>query len=132
MLHDAVLGIISREALPDVLTVIHRSGLGPQARVLDPERGELGRQLTLAGLVDPPAITATVGLEMVLVVFAGGRVLIATEAMERFGGREIQLLDRSTSTALPASTSQAMPKRPYRRPLKPVPKYLHVSNRPGR
>jgi hypothetical protein len=132
MLHDAVLGIISRDALPDVLTVIHRSGLGPQAKVLDPERGDLGRQLALAGLVDPPPISAVIGVEMVLVVFAGGRVVIATEAMERFGGREIQLLDRSTSTALPASTSQAMPKRPYRRPLKPVPKYLQVSNRPER
>jgi hypothetical protein len=132
MLHDAVLGIIPRDALPDVLTMIHRSGLGPQAKVLDPERGDLDRQLTLAGLIDPPAIAAVPGAEMVLVIFAGGRVQLATDAMERYGGREIQLLDRTTSTALPASTSQAMPKRPYRRPLKPVPKYLQVSNRPER
>ncbi|MCC6704443.1 MAG: hypothetical protein IT334_06170 [Thermomicrobiales bacterium] len=130
MLHDAVLGIISRESLPDVLTIIHRSGLGPQAKVLDPERGDLARQLTLAGLIDPPLITADAGVEMVLVVFAGGRVQIAIDAMQRFAGREIQLLDRSTSTALPASTSRAMPKRRYQRPLKPVPRYLQVSNRP--
>jgi hypothetical protein len=132
MLHDAVLGIIPRDSLPDVLTVIHRSGLGPQARVLDPERGDLPRQLALAGLIDPPVIAANAGTELVLVVFAGGRVQIATEAMQRFGGREVQLLDRSTSTALPASTSQVMPKRQYRRPLKPVPRYLQVSNRPER
>ena len=130
MLHDAVLGIIFRESLPDVLTIIHRSGLGPQAKVLDPERGDLARQLTLAGLIDPPLITADAGVEMVLVVFAGGRVQIAIDAMQRFAGREIQLLDRSTSTALPASTSRAMPKRRYQRPLKPVPRYLQVSNRP--
>jgi len=130
MLHDAVLGIISRESLPDVLTIIHRSGLGPQAKVLDPERGDLARQLSLAGLIDPPLITADAGVEMVLVVFAGGRVQIAIDAMQRFAGREVQLLDRSTSTALPASTSRAMPKRRYQRPLKPVPRYLQVSNRP--
>ena len=132
MLHDAVLGIIPIETLPEVLTVIHRSGLGPQAKVLDPERGELHRQLVLAGLVDPPPLCAIAGQELVLVVFAGGRVVIATEAMERFGGREIQLLNRTTSTALPASPAGAMPRRTHRRPLKPVPRYLQVSNRPDR
>ena len=130
MLHDAVLGIIPRDLLPEVLTVIHRSGLGPQAKVLDPERGDLERQLALAGLIDPPQIIALAGAELVLVVFVVGRIQIASEAMERFGGRAIQILDRTTSTAMPASTSRAMPKRRYQRPLKPVPRYLQVSNRP--
>lgn len=132
MLHDAVLGIIPIETLPEVLTVIHRNGLGPQSKVLDPERGDLHRQLALAGLIDPPPLVAIAGQELVLVVFAGGRVVIATEAMQRFGGREIQLLDRTTSTALPASPARTMPRRTHRRPLKPVPRYLQVSNRPDR
>ncbi len=132
MLHDAVFGIIPRELLPDVLTVIHRNGLGPQAKVLDPERGDLVRQMTLAGLITPPEVLAEAGIEMVLIVFAGGRTQIALDAMERVGSREVQILDRTTSTALPASTSRAMPKRRYQRPLKPVPRYLQVSNRPER
>lgn len=120
MIHDAVVGIISRDQLPNVLTLIHRAGLGPQARVLDPERGDLPGQLTRAGLVDPPALDPAPDEEMVLVVFSAGRMPAAIAAMEQFGGRDIQTLSRRTSLALPASPSRAMPaRRGRRRPYRP-------------
>ena len=120
MINDAVTGIIPRDQLPNVLTLIHRAGLGPQARVLDPERGDLDGQLTRAGLIAPPPLDPVNGEEMVLVVFAPGRAPIAIEAMERFGGRAIEVLSRRTSLALPASPSRAMPAhRNRRRPFRP-------------
>jgi hypothetical protein len=120
MIHDAVVGIISRDQLPNVLTLIHRAGLGPQARVLDPERGDLPGQLTRAGLVDPPVLDPAAGEEMVLVVFSAGRMPAAIAAMEQFGGRDIQTLSRRTSLALPTSPSRAMPaRRGRRRPYRP-------------
>jgi hypothetical protein len=118
MIHDAVAGIIRRDQLPNVLTLIHRAGLGPQARVLDPERGDLPGQMTRAGLVDPPALDPVAGEETVLVVFSAGRMPAAIDAMEQFGGREIQTLSRSTSLALPASPSRTMPARRGRRPFR--------------
>jgi hypothetical protein len=120
MIHDAVVGIIPRDQLPNVLTLIHRAGLGPQARVLDPERGDLSGQASRAGLVDPPAFDVVLGEEMVLVVFSAGRMPAAIAAMEQFNGREIQTLSRRTSLALPASPSRATPNgRGRRRPFRP-------------
>lgn len=133
MIHDAVVGVISRDQLPNVLTLVHRAGLGPQARVLDPERGDLSGQLTRAGIVDPPVLDAAPGEEMVLVVFSAGRMPAAIAAMEQFGGREIQTLSRRTSLAMPASPSRAMPNsrgRNRRRPYRPGAPASRTSNSP--
>lgn len=119
MLHDAVVGIIPRDELPNVLTVIHRSGLGPQARVLDPERGDITAQLIRAGVIDPPALAAEAGGEMVLLVFSAGRMALATEAMERFGGREIQTLARKTSFLIAPPEKPITARRGMRKPYRP-------------
>jgi hypothetical protein len=120
MLIDAVLGIIPRSQLPEVLTVIHRSGLGPQARVLDPERGPLDAQLARAGVIDAPVMQIDQETETLLVVFSAGRMSIAIEAMQRFGGREIQTLARRTSLQLPVNPAQASSSRSRRAPKPPV------------
>jgi hypothetical protein len=130
MIHDAVTGIIPRDQLPNVLTLIHRAGLGPQARVLDPERGDLPGQLIRAGLIDPPLFDPVTGEEMVLVVFAPGRTPIAIDAMEQFGGRAVQTLARRTSLALPASPSRATPARRGRRPYRPAAPASRTGNSP--
>src|SRR4051812_34730937 len=120
MLVDAVLGIIPRSQLPEVLTVIHRSGLGPQARVLDPERGPLDVQLTRAGLIEAPTLQIDQETETVLLVFSAGRMSIAIDAMQRFGGREIQTLARRTSLQLPVNPARVSPDRLRRAPKPPV------------
>jgi hypothetical protein len=120
MLNDAVVGIIPRDELPNVLTVIHRSGLGPQARVLDPERGDIAAQLARAGIIDPPAIPVETGSEMVLLVFSAGRMAQASEAMERFGGREIQTLGRKTSFLVAPPDKPITARRGMRKPLRPT------------
>ena len=117
MLADAVVGIIPRSRLPEVLTQIHRSGLGPQARVLDPERGPLAAQMERAGVLDAPEFTIDSDAETLLLVFSAGRMQIAIEAMQRFGGREIQTLARRTSLTLPVSPAQ--PAHSRRRAPKP-------------
>lgn len=116
MLVDAVVGIIPRSRLPEVLTQIHRSGLGPQARVLDPERGPLDAQLAHAGVLDAPELTIDSDAETLLVVFSAGRMQIAIDAMQRFGGREIQTLARRTSLTLPVSPPQPAPRRRATKP----------------
>lgn len=130
MLHDAVLAIIPRDRLPDVLTAIHRAGLGPQARVLDPARGDITGQLLRAGLVDPPSLAPEPERETILVVFTAGRMRTALDAIGRCGGREVQTLARRTSLVLPASPSRTHPPRPYRRPLRPLPRQLRVAEHP--
>jgi len=120
MLIDAVIGIIPRSQLPEVLTQIHRSGLGPQARVLDPERGPLDAQLARAGVIDAPALTINQDSETLLLVFSAGRMNIAIEAMQRFGGREIQTLARRTSLQLPINPAQPSSSRSRRAPKSPT------------
>jgi hypothetical protein len=120
MLVDAIIGIIPRSQLPEVLTQIHRSGLGPQARVLDPERGPLDAQLARAGVIDAPSLQIDQESETLLLVFSAGRMSIAIEAMQRFGGREIQTLARRTSLQLPVNPAQTGSTRSRRAPKPPV------------
>lgn len=120
MINDAVVGIILRDELPNVLTVIHRSGLGPQARVLDPERGDIASQLSRAGVIDPPDLSVEIGHEMVLLVFSAGRMVQASEAMERFGGREIQTLARKTSFLVAPPQKPITARRGMRKPFRPT------------
>lgn len=121
MVNDAVVGIIPRDELPNVLTLIHRSGLGPQARVLDPERGDVAAQLARAGVIDPPALSVDSEREMVLLVFSAGRMAIASEAMTRFGGRDVQTLGRKTSFLVAAPEKPITARRGMRRPYRPAP-----------
>lgn len=119
MLNDAVVGIIPRDELPNVLTVIHRSGLGPQARVLDPGRGSITAQLTRAGVIDPPPLDVDATGEMVLLVFSAGRMALASQAMEQFGGREIQTLGRTTSFLVAPAQKPMTARRGIRKPYRP-------------
>ncbi len=121
MVNDAVVGIIPRDELPNVLTMIHRSGLGPQARVLDPERGDIAAQLTRAGVLDPPALAVDPAREMVLLVFSAGRMALASEAMARFGGHDIQTLARKTSFLVAPPEKPITARRGMRRPYRPAP-----------
>ena len=120
MLVDAVIGIIPRAQLPEVLTQIHRSGLGPQARVLDPDRGPLDAQLARAGVIDAPALRINRETETLVLVFSAGRMNLAIDAMQRFGGREIQTLARRTSLQLPVNPAQTGSTRSRRTPKPPV------------
>ncbi|CAN5690822.1 hypothetical protein BH09CHL1_BH09CHL1_33200 [soil metagenome] len=119
MVNDAVIGIISRDSLPNVLTLIHRSGLGPQARVLDPERGDISAQLARAGVIDPPPFDVDVTAEMVLLVFSAGRMVLASEAMAKFGGREICVLGRRTSFLVAPPQKPITARRGMRKPNRP-------------
>src|SRR6478735_9695861 len=116
MLVDAVVGIIPRARLPEVLTQIHRSGLGPQARVLDPDPGSLAAQLARAGVLDAPDLMIDSDTETLLVVFSAGRMQIAIDAMQRFGGRDIQTLSRRTSLTLPVNPAQPASRRRAAKP----------------
>jgi hypothetical protein len=87
--------------------------------VLDPERGDIAAQLSRAGVIDAPALPVEAGSEMVLLVFSAGRMAQASEAMERFGGREIQTLSRKTSFTVAAPDKPITARRGMRKPFRP-------------
>ena len=86
--------------------------------MLDPERGPIDAQLARAGVIDAPALQIDQETETLLLVFSAGRMSIAIEAMQRFGGREIQTLARRTSLQLPVNPTRAGSNR-SRRATKP-------------
>jgi hypothetical protein len=51
---DAALGLFDWERLSGALVATHRAGFGPQARVLDPARGDVPGQIRRAGFSPPP------------------------------------------------------------------------------
>lgn len=55
---DTALGVVQRGRLSALLAALHAGGLGPQARVFDPARGDVAAQLQRANLPVPPEVSA--------------------------------------------------------------------------
>ena len=93
---DHVIGGFSREALSSALAATHRAGFGPQTRVIDGARGDIGRQLQRLGLRvawdEPPAADA-----VLIVVNAPGRTAIVADLFSRLGAKSVVLAGRGAA-----------------------------------
>ncbi len=90
---DHVVGTFPRAELSTALAATHRAGFGPQTRVFDGARDDVGRQLERAGLrvldgAPPPADA------LLIVVTAPGRTAIVAELFERLGAEAVLLAAR--------------------------------------
>jgi hypothetical protein len=91
---DTAIGVISRNALPGVLALVHGGGFGPLARVFDSSRGSVAGQLERAGFPVPPEAASPGPDLIVLGVTAPGRAVRAGEAMLRGGARSVYVTTR--------------------------------------
>jgi hypothetical protein len=114
MAADTVIGVFERDQLPAALAAVHRAGYGPNARVLQSERGDLSGQLRRAGIVDPPTLAASDLL--LLVLFAPSRVSNAADLLQRTGARAVHVATRGVN-GTPYAPSGWTP--PQQRPRKP-------------
>jgi hypothetical protein len=132
MAANTVLGVYTREKLPDALAALHRDGYGPNTRVLDAARGPLTGQLERAGVTAVPAIDDSV--QLLIMVFAPARVASLVDLLQRTGSEQIHLVERPQSyesspllrglvqaPARPARRSESASRRARPAPLHPAP-----------
>ena len=93
---DAILGIFAREGLSAALVSIHRAGFGPNARVLDPTRGDVGGQLRRTGFAPPAGFVAVTSekTDALILVTAPGRAASIGQTFAGLGAHQIYLLHR--------------------------------------
>jgi hypothetical protein len=93
---DHVIGVFAREALSPALASTHRAGFGPQTRVIESARGEVGKQLERIGLRvswdESPSTDA-----VLIVVTAPGRTAIVADLFARLGADAVAYAERRTS-----------------------------------
>lgn len=90
---DHVIGIFSRDDLSAALAAVHRSGYGPQTRVIDGARGDVGGQLRRAGLRLHDELAFESGA-LLIVVTAPGRVAAVSELFSQLRAERIVLARR--------------------------------------
>jgi hypothetical protein len=114
MAADTVIGVFEQDQLPGALAAVHRAGYGPNARVLQGERGNLTAQLQRAGVSDPPDLGAET--RPVLVLFAPARVAHALDLVHRSGASAVHIANRGQNGAPYAPSGWSPPTRPSRPP----------------
>jgi hypothetical protein len=112
MAADTVIGVFEREMLPAALAAVHRAGYGPNARVLQPERGSLTAQLQRAGIGNPPPIEAE--SRPILVLFAPARVAHALDLLHRSGASAVHIASRDQNGVPYAPSGWTPPTKPVR------------------
>jgi hypothetical protein len=103
---DHVIGVFSRAELSAVLASTHRAGFGPQARVIDGARSDIGQQLERAGLRllerEPPPADA-----VLIVVTAPGRAALVAELFDQLEAESVLFAARiggERQVSMPAPT----------------------------
>ena len=85
MVSDAMVAIVSEETLPDILPVVHRSGLGHTARVLKPKKLSIREQLRRAGVPTMDLPERIDGATAVLLIMAAVRSPFAADLALQHG-----------------------------------------------
>ena len=85
MVSDAMVAIVTDEALPDILPVVHRSGLGHTARVLKPKKLSVREQLRRAGVPTMDLPERIEGADAVLLIMAAARSPFAADLALQHG-----------------------------------------------
>jgi hypothetical protein len=91
---DVVVAVFDRDQLTTGLVAVHRAGLGPMARVLDPARGGLDDQFRRTGYQVPVNFSDAGSDSVLVIVTAPGRAERAVETLRRAGARAVYLATR--------------------------------------
>lgn len=97
MIPDTIVAIVPDESLPQLLSQVHRYGLGHTARVLRPLRSPLQHQLRRAGVPVERAPARLEDAECVLVIMAASRNRIAADLALRHGASATWIVSRDGS-----------------------------------
>jgi Trk K+ transport system NAD-binding subunit len=92
---DAVVALVTRDQLSGVLTAIHRSGHGHNARVLDAARGEVKGQLRRAGVTTEVDLDLSGAENVVILIHAPGRTAKTAEMLQRAGVLAVRVVNRA-------------------------------------
>ncbi len=95
MISDTVVAIVPEESLPDLLTQVHRSGFGQNARVLRPRRSPLREQLRRAGISIEQAPERLDIAACLLTILAAGRSPDAADLALRHGASATWIVTRA-------------------------------------
>ncbi len=95
MMSDSVVAIVSDDALPTILSHIHRAGLGHNARVLRPRSTTLTAQLTRAGVPTGQAPERVDDAPALLLVMAAARSPKAADIAVQHGASATWIIKRS-------------------------------------
>lgn len=95
MVSDTVVAIVPEETLPGLLTQVHRSGLGQNARVLRPRRSPVSQQLRRAGVPIEQAPERIEGADCILMIMAAARSPMAAELALHHGASATWIITRS-------------------------------------
>lgn len=71
---ETVVALVPRALLGDVLAAVHAAGLGRQASVVDPRRGDVEGRLRRLGVDDPAQFPRTDVDSVLVIVPAPGRI----------------------------------------------------------
>ena len=94
MVSDTVVAIVPEEALPELLSQIHRSGLGQNARVLRSHRSPVSEQLRRAGVPIEQAPERIEAADCVLMITAAARSPVAAALTLRHGASATWVISR--------------------------------------
>jgi len=114
MAADTVIGVFERDQLPAALAAVHRAGYGPNARVLQGERGSMTAQLQRVGISNPPSLDAET--RPVLVLFAPARAAHAVDLLHRSGASAVYIASRDQNGLPYAPSGWTPPIKPPRVP----------------
>jgi hypothetical protein len=114
MAADTVIGVFEQDQLPGALAAVHRAGYGPNARVLQGERGSLTDQLQRVGITDPLALESET--RPILVLFAPARVAHALDLLQRSGASAVHIASREQNGIPYAPSGWTPPTKPPRVP----------------
>jgi hypothetical protein len=114
---DAVVAVVSRDRLSSVLTVVHRSGQGHNARVLDSARGDVKGQLRRAGVTTDLDLDHTGRDLVVMLIHAPGRAAKTADMLHRAGVNSVRVVSRAGAEvprpfAVPAPANRPQPAIP--------------------
>lgn len=100
MVSDTVVAIVPEDILANLLTQIHRSGLGQNARVLRPRRSPVSEQLRRAGIPLEQAPERIDAADCVLMIMAAARSPVAAELTLRHGASATWVVTRDGAWSL--------------------------------
>jgi hypothetical protein len=95
MVSDTVVAIVPEESLPELLTQVHRTGFGQNARVLRPRRSPLREQLRRTGIPVDQAPERLDVAACLLTILAAGRSLAAADLALHHGASATWIVTRA-------------------------------------
>jgi hypothetical protein len=97
MVSDAIVAIVPDDVMPNILTLVHRAGLGHNARVIRPRRAPIREQLRRAGVPTSSYPERIDDASAVLMIMAAARSPVAADLAHQNGASATWIVTASGS-----------------------------------